>query len=98
MINSAFKLFFKKFNTAWKLTPKPIRNIVITFLAIIFLLLSLLGAIFPLIPGSFFLFIALTLLASEFSWAESYKVKLINLFNFLKTLIIKKFKKPNNNF
>ena len=97
MINSAFKLFFKKFNTAWKLTPKPIRNIVITFLAIIFLLLSLLGAIFPLIPGSFFLFIALTLLASEFSWAESYKV-IINLFIFLKTLIIKKFKKPNNNF
>ena len=96
MINSAFKLFFKKFNVAWKLTPKPIRNIVITFLAIIFLLLSLLGAIFPIIPGSFFLFIALTLLASEFSWAESYKVKLINLFNYIKTLIIKKFKKHHS--
>lgn len=95
MIKGVFKLFFKKFNVAWKLTPKPIRNIVITFLAIIFLLLSLLGAIFPLIPGSLFLFIALTLLASEFSWAESYKIKLFNFINHLKIFIIQKFKKSN---
>jgi uncharacterized BrkB/YihY/UPF0761 family membrane protein len=92
MSRSFFKVFLNKLYRAWKQTPKAIRNVIITLLSIIFLLLSLLGAIFPLIPGSLFFLIALTLLASEFTWAESYKEKLFTFLKRLKLSIYNKFK------
>ena len=92
MSRSIFKVFINKLYKAWKQTPKAIRNVIVTLLSIIFLLLSLLGAIFPLIPGSLFFLIALTLLASEFTWAERYKDKFFTFLKRLKLSIYKKFK------
>ena len=92
MSRSLLKVFINKLNKAWKQTPKGIRNVIITLLSIIFLLLSLLGAIFPLIPGSLFFLIALTLLASEFTWAERYKEKVFTYLKRLKLSIHNKFK------
>lgn len=92
MSRSFFKVLNNKLYKAWKQTPKAIRNVIITLLSIIFLLLSLLGALIPLIPGYIFFLIAITLLASEFTWAESYKEKLFTLFKRLKISLYKKFK------
>jgi len=67
------------------MTPKIIRNIIVTLVAFLLFLLGIIGTILPIIPGTLFYVLALIVLSSEFSWAEKYKKKIIKY--------IKKFKK-----
>lgn len=54
----------------WKRLPHPFRWAVVASIGSSFLLVGLLGLIFPIIPGIPLIIAGLAILATEFAWAE----------------------------
>lgn len=54
----------------WKRLPHPFRWAVVATIGSSFLLVGLLGLIFPIIPGIPLIIAGLAILATEFAWAE----------------------------
>jgi hypothetical protein len=57
--------------------PRPVRRVIVLVIGGTLLLLGLLGAVMPIMPGIIFVPLALAVLAAEFAWATRwlYKIK-----------------------